>query len=99
ILQRSLFARAMPPGLLPTAFLDRLGECVPTYRLGLEGPAADQTPRCGNSRPTNAESASLSRLKPKYRCGLASALVQARLDHGATCPRCACVLSRRPPWR
>jgi len=27
----------MPPGLPPTAFLDRLGEYVPTYRLGLEG--------------------------------------------------------------
>src|SRR6266446_4974550 len=63
----------MPPGLLPTPFLHRLGECVPTYRLGLEGPAADQTPGCGNSRPTNIGNASLSRPKPTYQCGFATA--------------------------
>src|SRR6266545_1011787 len=78
----------MPPGLLPTPCLDRLGECAATYFLGLEGPAADQTPRPGNSRPTNRDKASLSRCRPNYRCGLASVLGSARLRCGATLPRC-----------
>src|SRR6266852_2345214 len=78
----------MPPGLLPTPCLDRLGECVATYFLGLEGPAADQTPRSGNSRPTNRDNASLSRCRPNYPCGLASVLGPARLRCGATLPRC-----------
>src|SRR5258705_11808756 len=63
----------MPPGLLPTPCLDRLGECVATYFRGLEGPAADQTPRSGKPRPTNGDNASLSRLRPRCRCGSASA--------------------------
>src|SRR6202161_3419313 len=78
----------MPSVLLPTPFLDRLGECVATYFLGLAGPAADQTPRSGNSRPTNRDKASLSRCRPNYRCGLASVLGSARLRCDATLPRC-----------
>src|SRR5260370_304445 len=82
----------MPPGLLPTACLDRLSECVPTYRLGLEGPAADRIPRCGSSGPTNTENASLPRPQPKDRCGLHPVLVHARLRYGAACLQRPCVL-------
>jgi hypothetical protein len=35
------------------AVVERLRERVATHFLGLAGPAADQTPRSGNSRPTN----------------------------------------------
>src|ERR1700730_13486481 len=78
----------MPPVLLPTLFLDRLGECVATYFLGLAGPAPDQAPRSGNSRPTNRDNASLPRCRPNCRCGLASVLGSARLRCGATLPHC-----------
>jgi PAS domain S-box-containing protein len=37
-----------------------VGECVSTCLLGLEGPAADQTPRFGNTPPTNIGYPSLS---------------------------------------
>src|SRR5580704_4024007 len=85
----------MPPGLLPAPFLDRLGECVATYFFGLAGPAADQTPRSGNSCPTNRDKASLSRCRPNYRCGLTSVLGSARLRCDATLPRCREALLRR----
>src|SRR5258708_12211126 len=77
----------MPPGLLPTPCLDRLGECVATYFRGLEGPAADQTPRSGKPRPTNGDNASLSRLRPSSRCGSASAPPPDRI-------RCAAAVLR-----
>src|SRR5258708_20168881 len=89
----------MPPGLLPTPFLDRPSEYVPTHLLDLDGLAADQTPRCGNSRPTNTDNASLSHPKPKCRCGSDSVLVQARLRRGATSHRRASDPSRRRLYR
>ncbi len=85
----------MPPGLLPTPCLDRLGECVATYFRGLEGPAADQTPRSGKPRPTNRDNASLSRLRPRCRCGSASALPPDRIRCGAAVPRRVCAPSGR----
>src|SRR3954462_6362215 len=81
----------MPPGLLPTPCLDRQGECVATYFLALEGPAADQPPRAGKPRPTNRDNASFSRLRTMCRCDSASVPPPDRIRCGATVLRPSCV--------
>src|SRR5260370_40562860 len=93
----------MPPGLLPTPCLDRQGEFVATYFLGLDGPAADQTPRSGNPRPTNRDNASFSRLRTRCRWGSAPAPPPERILCGAAGLRPSCVhrlrLAGRTPGR
>src|SRR5215510_14609787 len=64
-------------GSLCTSGLGRLDGSVATQFRGSGDPAPDQSPRFGNTPPTNGEFSSKPDLRPTNPCGSASAL---RLD-------------------